>query len=256
MSVHDRLRPIRIVLIDTALPENIGATARAMKTMGLTDLALVRPKLFPDQRANALAAGADDVLANARICDQLIDAIADCTFAAGCTARLRDISLPMREPAAAASELLARAQQGRVALVFGAERTGLTNEDLSRCQIAVHIPTDPEFSSLNLAQAVQVLAYCVRYAALAEQQEPMVSAPYRDDPLANAEQLERMFGHFEEALTDIDFFKGRPYGHLMQRLRRMFHRAELDVREVMILRGILAEAQRMARLAQAVSPKG
>jgi TrmH family RNA methyltransferase len=255
MSLRDFLRPIRIVLIDTALPENIGAAARAMKTMGFSDLALVRPKLFPDQRANALAAGADDVLAAARICDTLTEAIADCVFAAGCTARLRDIALPMHGPEAAALRLLEARANGPVALVFGAERTGLTNEDLSRCDAAVHIPTEADFSSLNLAQAVQVLAYAVRAAALVSTRQPPLPAVERDDPLATIEQMERMFEHFEQALTEIDFFKGRPYGHLMQRIRRMLHRAELDAREVMILRGILAEAQRMARLAQSVVNK-
>lgn len=250
MSLREFLRPVRIVLVDTALPENIGSAARAMKTMGLSDLALVRPKLFPDQRANALAAGADDLLERARVAASLADAIADCVHAVGCTARLRDISLPMFEPSEASAELLRRMADGPVALVFGAERTGLTNEDLSRCHAAVHIPTEADFSSLNLAQAVQVLAYCVRGAALSAHALPAVPEERRDDPPATIEQMERMFGHFEEALTDIDFFKGRPYGHLMQRIRRMLHRADLDSREVMILRGILAEAQRMARLAQ------
>ncbi|HWT16257.1 MAG TPA: RNA methyltransferase, partial [Patescibacteria group bacterium] len=202
MSLREFLRPIRIVLIDTALPENIGAAARAMKTMGIEDLALVRPKLFPDQRATALAAGADDVLANARICDSLTEAIADCVYAAGCTARLRDISLPLREPATAAHALISEAAHGPVALVFGAERTGLTNEDLSRCDAAVHIPTESDFSSLNLAQAVQVLSYCVRNAALAAQSMPALPAATRDDPPATIEQMERMFEHFEQALDD------------------------------------------------------
>jgi tRNA (cytidine32/uridine32-2'-O)-methyltransferase len=255
MSLREFLRPLRIVLVETALPENIGAAARAMKTMGLSDLALVRPKLFPDQRANALAAGADDVLDQARIADSLPDALADCVHAVGCTARLRDISLPLFEPAAAAEALLARMQHGPVAMVFGAERTGLTNEDLSRCDAAVHIPTESDFSSLNLAQAVQVLAFCVRNAVLSARSLPAVPTGSREDPPATIEQMERMFEHFEQALGDIDFFKGRPYGHLMQRIRRMLHRADLDHREVMILRGILAEAQRMARLAQAAVNK-
>lgn len=250
MSLREFLRPVRIILVDTALPENIGSAARAMKTMGLSDLALVRPKLFPDQRANALAAGADDLLEQARITESLTDAIGDCVHAVGCTARLRDIRLPMFAPDEAAMQLLTHLPHGPVALVFGAERTGLTNEDLSRCDAAVHIPTEADFSSLNLAQAVQILAYCVRQAAFGARSQPALPPAQRDDPPATIAQMERMFEHFEVALTDIDFFKGRPYGHLMQRLRRMLHRADLDQREVMILRGILAEAQRMARLAQ------
>lgn len=257
MSLQTFLQPIRVVLVETALPENIGAAARAMKTMGLTDLALVRPKVFPDARATALAAGADDVLEHARICESLTEAIGDCVFAAGCTARLRDIALPLLDPAQGAQRLLLERVQGTVALVFGTERTGLTNDDLSRCHVAIHIPTDPDFSSLNLAQAVQVLAFCLRSAALVMPTETSVevvksAATTQTDDVdtrANILQLERMFEHFEQALADIDFFKGRPYGHLMQRIRRMLHRAELEEREVMILRGILADAQRQARLA-------
>ncbi len=245
----ESLRNIRVVLVETALPENIGAAARAMKTMGLSDLALVRPKLFPDQRANALAAGADDLLDAAKVSESLVDAIGDCVHAVGCTARTRDIQLPMLDPQRAAQALLAEARQGPVALVFGAERTGLSNADLSRCEAAVHIPTEPDFSSLNLAQAVQVLAFCIRQAALESVPPTTSTTEQRDAEPATIDQLERMFDHFEQALTDIDFFKGRPYGHLMQRIRRLFHRANLDIREVMILRGILAEAQRMARLA-------
>ncbi len=252
MSLHTLLQPIRIVLVETALPENIGSAARAMKTMGLTDLALVRPKVFPDARATALAAGADDVLDNARICESLTEAIGDCAFAAGCTARLRDIALPLLDPAQGAQRLLSEIAHGAVALVFGTERTGLTNEDLSRCHVAIHIPTDPDFSSLNLAQAVQVLAFCVRTAALSIPAVTATPGPAEEDDVdtrASVLQLERMFEHFEQALGDIDFFKGRPYGHLMQRIRRMLHRAQLEEREVMILRGILADAQRQARLA-------
>jgi len=190
MSLREFLRPVRIVLVDTALPENIGSAARAMKTMGLSDLALVRPKLFPDQRANALAAGADDVLEQARVVDSLTAAIGDCVHAVGCTARLRDISLPMFEPAEAAATVLSQLPRGPVALVFGAERTGLTNEDLSRCDAAVHIPTEADFSSLNLAQAVQVLAYCIRNAALTVRALPVIPVEQREDPPATIEQME------------------------------------------------------------------
>ena len=254
MSLRELLRPIRIVLVEPALPENIGSAARAMKTMGLSDLALVRPKAFPDARATALAAGADDVLANARVCDNLTEAIADCVFAAGCSARPRDIALPLLDPDAGARRLLQECTRGPVALVFGTERTGLTNEDLSRCDVAVHIPTETDFSSLNLAQAVQVLAYTIRCTAQSALPGVVATDEMDRDPPASIGQLEGMFDHFEVALAEIDFFKGRPYGHLMQRIRRMLHRADLDEREVMILRGILADAQRQARIAQAHAP--
>jgi tRNA (cytidine32/uridine32-2'-O)-methyltransferase len=247
MILRPQFANIRVVLVEPSLPENIGSTARAMKTMGLSSLYLVNPKLFPDSRADALAAGATDVLASAIVVDSLPEALNGCVFAAGCSARARDIALPILDPPTVAQKLLHQASRP-VALVFGAERTGLSNEDLSRCHVAVYIPTEPDYGSLNLSQAVQVLAYALRMAALHAHQHVGEHQPERES-LATVDQLERMFEHFEVALGDIDFLKGRPSSQLMQRIRRMLHRAELDEREVFILRGILAEAQRMAKLA-------
>lgn len=255
------LDAIAIVLVGTQHPGNIGSTARAMKTMGLSDLRLVQPEQFPDVQANAMAAGADDVLERARVFDRLEDAIADCRLVLGCTARRRGVPLPEYGPRDAAALLLEGTHSGRVALMFGRERTGLTNEELQRCQAAVHIPANPEYSSLNLAQAVQVLCYELRMSHLfpvsggAEPHEtaaahsPLAATMERRDALAPQAQIERFFAHLDVTLHDIDFHKGRSPDVVMQRLRRVFLRAALDERELRVLHGILADAQRMASLA-------
>lgn len=240
-----RLGRVRIVLVGTSHPGNIGAAARAMKTMGLRDLALVAPESFPHAEASARAAGADDVLDAARVVDDVDAAIADCVHVLGCTARRRGVALPEATPREAAVDLLSRAAGGPVALLFGRERSGLTNDELQRCHGAVHIPTAPDFGSLNLAAAVQVLAYELRQAAIAAPAPP----PRRDAP-ADAGEIAGLFEHLDRALHAIDFHKGRSPDTVMRRLRRLFLRAELDRREVRILRGILADAERMAALAR------
>lgn len=244
------LGQVRMVLVGTSHPGNIGAAARAMLTMGLSRLVLVAPDRFPDPEATALAAGADAVLADATRCDGLEAAVADCRLVLGCTARQRGVPLPELHPRIAAARLLEAAAQAPVALVFGRERTGLTNDELQRCHAAVHIPANPEFSSLNLAAAVQVLAYELRGAALGvgSAEAPAARpAPRRDAP-ATHEELEGLFGHLADTLEDIDFHKGRSPRTVLRRLRRLFLRATPDQREVRILRGVLSEAQRAARL--------
>lgn len=239
---------IRVVLVGTQHPGNLGATARAMKTMGLRRLLLVAPDVSPDGEARALAANAGDVLESATVVASLPEALAGCRLVLGCTARNRRIALPESDPREAAALALdaVAAEEGDVALVFGRERTGLHNEDLHLCHRAVLIPSDPEYDSLNLAQAVQVLAYEVRMAVLAaagrEAAEP------RDLP-ADHDQLERFYGQLGETLDAIDFHKGRSPDSAMRKLRRIFNRARMDEREVRLLRGVLADAQRMARLA-------
>lgn len=244
---------LRIVLVATSHPGNIGAAARAMRTMGLTQLVLVTPEAFPHKDATAMAAGADDVLDAARICADLDEALADCALVYGCTARRRSVALPERSPREAAGELLAATTRGPVALLFGRERTGLTNEELQRCHAAVHIPADPGYSSLNLAAAVQVLSYELRVALL-DGADPTPSARDAEgepgEPAATHGELEGFFGHLERTLVDIDFHKGRAPEIVMQRLRRLLLRATPDQRELRILHGILADAQRMARLAR------
>lgn len=244
---------IRVVLVATTQPGNIGSAARAMKTMGLRRLHLVAPRLFPHAEATALAAGATDVLESAIVHSALEPAVADCSLLIGASARRRGVALPELAPREAATQLLAAARAGRqVALLFGTERTGLSNDELQRCHACVRIPADADYSSLNLAQAVQVLAYELRLAALdagavtdAGGEQPR--GP-RERPATSAE-LEGFFRHLDEALHAIDFHKGKDGTTIMRRLRRLFLRARPSEREVAILHGILAEAERMARLA-------
>jgi tRNA (cytidine32/uridine32-2'-O)-methyltransferase len=243
---------LRFVLVRTSHPGNIGAAARAIRTMGFTRLVLVAPHEYPHPETTALAVGATDVLDNIVVVPTLVEAIADCTLALGCTARRRGVALPEFSPRAAA-EQVRTAASGEIALVFGNERTGLENDELKLCHAAVHIPSDPDFPSLNLAQAVQVLAYELRVAQLESTTggaSANTEAPAKDDPPASAAQMEYFFSHLEQALDDIDFHKGRSPRTIMQRLRRLFLRAHMDEREVRILRGILDDAQRMARMAK------
>lgn len=239
---------LRIVLVEPQHPGNIGAAARAMRTMGLAELALVAPEKFPHPDAQAMAAGADDVLENARLFPTLAEAIADCRWVMGCTARRRHVVMDEFEPSAAAQRLWQASSEGAVALVFGRERTGLFNEELALCHAAVHIPTHPDFSSLNLAAAVQVMAWEWRRVALAQGAAESEPAP-RDDPPATAAQMEHFFTHLDHLLHDIDFHKGREPATVMRRLRQLFLRAQPDERELRVLRGIFSDAQRMARLA-------
>jgi tRNA (cytidine32/uridine32-2'-O)-methyltransferase len=243
---------IHFALVETSMPENIGSAARAMKAMGLERLVLVAPQAFPHDRANALAAGADDVLANARVAASVAEGLGDCGFVLGCTARSRSVSMPVLTPRESALRLLEAAARGPVAVMFGSERVGLSNADLSRCDAAINIPTDAVFSSLNLAQAVQIIAYELRLAALSGSNVATPAAPpsYEEgDAAATLAEMEGYFGHLEQTLADIDFLKGRSARIIMQRLRRLFLRAEPSQREVQILRGILSDAQRQSRLA-------
>lgn len=247
------MHPIHIILVGPQHPGNIGSAARAMKTMGLAHLSLVAPECFPHRQADAMAAGADDVLANARVVANLADALTDCGLVLGCTARSRYVPMPEYAPREAASRLLEASRSAPVALVFGRERTGLTNDELQRCHGAVHIPSVAEFSSLNLAAAVQVLSYELRLASLADTAPAAVdvagAAADADAEPASHGELEGMFAHLDRALDAIDFHKGRPSQMVMQRLRRMFMRAQMQRREVRIVHGILADTERMARLA-------
>lgn len=239
---------VRFVLVRTSQPGNIGAAARAICTMGFGRLVLVAPQRFPDAEATAFAAGADAVLDAAAVVPDLRTAIADCHAVYGATARQRNVALTEHTPrqisARIQTDVLAGAE---VALVFGNERTGLENDELALCHGAVHIPTAPDYSSLNLAQAVQVLAYELRVRLL---DDPSAPPPLRGDPPAAAGALEGFFDHLYTTLYDIDFHKGRSPDTIMRRLRKLFLRAAPDERELRVLRGILADAQRMARLAK------
>jgi TrmH family RNA methyltransferase len=230
----DLLSQIRIVLVRTSHPGNIGSAARAMKNMGIRSLALVAPKRFPDPEADALASGADDVLSGARVFDSLPDAIGDCVAAYALSARMREWgpeNLAVREAAAAA---LGDVSGGPVAFVFGNEASGLTNEELLACQKHVRIPTDPAWSSLNLSQAVQVVAYELRMAATAG-----ALPAGRPEPLATAADLEGLYSHLEQASTASGFLDPANPGRLRERWRRLFARARPEREEVNILRGLL-----------------
>ena len=244
---------IRLVLVGTQHPGNIGSAARAMKTMGLHRLVLVAPEKAPDHATSAMAAGADDLVDAAPRHDTLAEAVADCGLVLGCTARSRRIALEELPPREAASRVLAAATAGLdVAIVFGRERTGLTNEELQLCHAAVHIPSDPDFSSLNLAAAVQVVAYVVREGVLAARAPVAVDEgdhDPRDLPATHAE-MEGFFSQLDDTLEAIDFHKGRAPESALRKLRRIFLRVTPSTREVRLLRGVLADAQRMAMLAR------
>ncbi|MCG8368910.1 MAG: RNA methyltransferase [Proteobacteria bacterium] len=231
---------IRIVLVGTTHPGNIGAVARAMKNMGLSDLRLVGPKVFPHEDATARASGASDVLDRAVVTTTLAEALTDCVYVAGASARTRAITWPCMNPRDCAGRLIRESAHGKVACVFGPEKSGLSNEDLDLCHTLLTIPTDPDFSSLNLAMAVQVLTYEIRVASTLDE------GPTYDveAPPATGEEMERFYGHLEQVLRDIRFLDPDNPRHLMRRLRRLFIRARPDKNEINILRGILTAMDR------------
>ncbi|UVE16804.1 tRNA (cytosine(32)/uridine(32)-2'-O)-methyltransferase TrmJ [Pseudomonas sp. LS44] len=247
------LQNIRVVLVNTSHPGNIGAAARAMKNMGLMRLVLVDPVDFPSEEASARASGADDILASALVVSSLEEALAGCELVLGTSARERHIPWPLLDPRESGASVVERAVQGaQVALVFGREYAGLTNDELQRCHFHVHIPSDPQFSSLNLAAAVQVLTYEVRMAWLATQGQPTKMTRQEvgeepDEQVATADELEMFYGHLERTLVDIGFLDPERPRHLMPRLRRLYGRSAISKLEMNILRGILTETQATAR---------
>ena len=242
---------LRIVLVGTQHPGNIGSAARAMKTMGLGRLVLVAPQRFPDPDAYALAAGANDVIDRAQIHPTLASAVADCRLVLASTARHRTVPMPELSPREGAQRLLEAQVHSEVALVFGRERTGLENDELQLCHASICIPANPAYSSLNLAAAVQVLTYEWRQAMLAA--GPVSAAPAGpiaidpDDLPASHAEMEGFFSHLGVFLDGIDFHKGKAPEMVTQRLRRLFLRAAPDPRELRILRGILSDTQRLLR---------
>ncbi|HET7307331.1 MAG TPA: tRNA (cytosine(32)/uridine(32)-2'-O)-methyltransferase TrmJ [Gammaproteobacteria bacterium] len=228
---------VRIVLVGTTHSGNVGAAARAMKTMGLSRLWLVAPQCEIDDQAMARASGATDVLEATRQAATLDEALAGCRLVMGTTARLRTLDLPALAPHPAAEQLAAEARQGDVALIFGPERTGLANDDLDRCHFRVTIPANPDYSSLNLAAAVQVLCYELQ---LALNETGEAESDDEEVAPAGADEMERFYVHLESALLASDFLDPDNPRHLMRRLRRLFNRARPDQNEINILRGILA----------------
>lgn len=231
-----KLGNIRIVLSRPSHPGNIGAAARAMKTMGLTRLHLVQPKIFPHPDATARASGADDILEAARVCPSLDDALLGAKLIIAVTARPRDLSHEVFDPREAADILLDEAQRGEVALVFGTEMSGLTTEEIGKCQIISSIPANPEYSSLNLASAVQIMVYELRMALF----KPVKASGQVLD-LATSDEIEHFYQHLERTLVKIGFLDPTEPKRLMQRMRRMFARTRLEKTEVNILRGILRD---------------
>ena len=232
---------VRFVLVGTTHPGNIGATARAMKVMGFSRLHLVNPKMFPHADATAMASGADDVLGDCRVHADLTSALSGCGLVLGSSARLRSLSLPQMDARAAARQAALESSADdsptEVAVLFGQERAGLDNEQIQRCHYLVHIPTNPDYSSLNLAQAVQVMAYELRMALL---DLDGMEKPPRDWVPVGQEQMEYFYDHLEQTLLDIGFLNPDQPKMLMARLRRLFNRARPDQNEINSLRGWLS----------------
>jgi TrmH family RNA methyltransferase len=246
------LSAIRIVLIEPSHPGNIGAVARAMKNMALAELVLVRPKAFPHAEADARASGASDVLANARIANSVIEAVADCGFVAATTSRPRDQNFRALDLHEAGARIFEMSVRGPTAVLFGAERTGLTNEELALAHLLIRIPANPDYPSLNLAMAVQLVSYeLFRAAGSPASTRPLSEAPV---PLAPGADMERFYEHLQQVMDEVDF-KDRTTGgtHLMTRIRRLFQRCEMDQNEVNILRGFLTSVQAKRRAAGALT---
>lgn len=244
------LQNIRVVLVGTTHPGNIGGAARAMKNMGLSRLVLVDPRIFPSPDADARASGATDILEGAQVVATLEEALVGCRLVLGTSARDRSLPWPMLDPRASGEKVIEQAGEGaEVALVFGREHAGLTNEELQRCHFHVHIPSDPAFSSLNLAAAVQVLSYEVRVAWLAATEKGEASRPAsaHNAELATMDEMEGFYAHLETTLVAIGFLDPEKPRHLMARLRRLYGRSEVERSELSILRGVLTETQKAAR---------
>ena len=233
------LENIHVVLSHTSHPGNIGAAARAMKTMTLSRLSLVNPQFFPHADATARASGADDVLASARVFENIDSAIADCQLVIGASARIRSIPCPVVTPSECAQLALQASQSGPVAILFGCEQSGLSNTEIDRCHQLVHIPGNPDYSSLNLAAAVQIICYEIYVASLGAG----LPGAQQEHTAVTAGEMERLYEHMEQTLVELDFLDPDNPRQLMRRLRRLFNRAEPDENEVNILRGMLSAAQ-------------
>ncbi len=244
------LERVCVVLVDTSHPGNIGAAARAMKTMGLTDLRLVRPTRFPCAEASARASGADDLLFTARVFKTLDEAVHDCVSVVATSARSRTLAWPELTPRAAAQQLLTDAHQAAAAIVFGPERSGLSNAELERCGAMLRIPTNEAFSSLNLAAAVQIICYELRLACERTDSEPAAA-----EPPATQEDMQRFYSALERTLVEIDFLDPDNPRLLLRRLRRLFNRAQVSDVELRILRGILSAIARQRENARAIDER-
>lgn len=234
-------------MVEPSHSGNIGSAARAMKTMGLSKLALVNPKSFPDEQANVMASGATDLLETAQVYSSLTEAVADCGYVVGASARSRNLPWPLVSPRAMAQQTIALPDSTEIAVVVGRERSGLTNEELAQCHAHVHIDANPDYSSLNVAAAVQVLCYELR-ASLVEEATAVDhwGVPW-DQPPATAEQMEGLLAHWEKVLVDIDFLDPTNPRTLMTKIRRLLAKAQVDDVEANILRGILSHIDKRIR---------
>ncbi len=244
MSTVERQSKIRMVLVNTTHPGNIGGAARAIKNMGLTELYLVQPREFPAPRAVWRAAGARDILTNVKVVESLDEAIAGCGLVVGTSVRERRIPWPLINPRECGEKIWSEAASHDVALLFGREDRGLTNSELQKCHYHVHIPSNPDYSSLNLATAVQVLAYEVRMASLQDENGVLPSMDEWDQPLATADELELFHQHLAETMATLNFYDPDNPKQLLTRMRRLFNRTRMDKMEVSMLRGLLTAAGR------------
>jgi TrmH family RNA methyltransferase len=243
--IKNFIENIRVVMVETTHPGNIGAAARAMKTMGYNNLYLVKPKIYPNAEATARASGADDILGRAVVCDSLEQALQGCVAVVASTARPRTISHSVFTPREYAPKLYEMVKLGPVALVFGRESSGLSNEELEYCNVILQIPTNPEFSSLNVASAIQIL--CYEFIQLLQLEDADKTDAEVDDKekirLATADEMNYFYEHLEQSMIDVDFLNPEQPRKLMRRLKSLFNRAHLDENEVSILRGFLAAVQ-------------
>ena len=238
---------VRIILIGTSHPGNIGSAARAMKTMGMTDLVLIDPECEVDGKSVALSAGASDVLKNHKVYKTLDEGIADCGLVIGASARARTLDWPMLDPREMGIKVASEGKKHKVALVFGRENSGLSNDELQKCHFHVFIPANPDYSSLNLAMAVQTLSYEVRMSFLASESYPEVIEEY-----PRASDFENMLEHLEKTLFDIGFIVPAHPGLVMDKLRRLFNRARPEINELRMLRGIFSSMQKSLKLPKSV----
>ncbi|ELE2043026.1 tRNA (cytosine(32)/uridine(32)-2'-O)-methyltransferase TrmJ [Vibrio vulnificus] len=236
------LDKVKVVLVGTSHSGNIGSAARAMKVMGLSQLVLVQPECEVDAQAIALASGAADIALNALVVNSLEEAVADCALVVGSSARSRTLEWPMLEPFECAEKFVQEGQTSHVALVFGRERTGLTNDELQRCHYHVCIPANPEYSSLNLAMAVQTLSYEVRMAYLRHQQSAYPTQETAEYPRHS--ELELFYQHLEKVLLKTEFVRADQPNQVMNKMRRLFSRARPEAQELNILRGILTSVEK------------
>lgn len=241
MIARNILANIRIILIHTSHPGNIGSAARAMKTMGLSELYLVKPKTFPDEQATAMSSNASDILDSAIVVDTLQEALVDCQLVVGSSARHeRSLSWDILEPRDCSEQLVKQAKTGKVAIVFGRESSGLTNDELALCHYLVHIPTNPDYSSLNVASAVQILSYECRMASRSKLEINEGDV----EEVATVDAMEGFYEHLESAMIDTEFLDPENPRHLMTRLRRLYGRVKVTPSELNILRGMLSAFQK------------